>query len=1271
MTVITNAPRLPGDQPSAPLVAIELLDDNRQPVVGYVSGSSEAVHQRMAFAANGQHALSPALSDWSVDLVPNAQIEPAGTVYRITEQRGRAMAAIHIVEVPENGGPYSVLQTLIDEPGSMGSLLLDHLAVAVDAHDASAVSVEEIAGLDATDVQAALAEHQDDIDDENAARGAAMTAEAAARSAADATLTTNLATEATARAAADAADAAALAAHLSDAVDGHDASAVSVAAIAGLAAADVQSALAEHQSDITAEATARSAADTAESAARAAADSGLAATITALDGDVGTVETAVAAETAARIAAVAAEAAARSAADATEATTRAAADTAGTAALAAHGVATTAVHGIANTANLVLTSDARLSDARPPTDNSVTQAKVAAGSLGIDRLAVDPRARATHTGTQAASTISDLGPVVQAFRLDQFAAPTGPVNINGQRLTNGPLPVALTDFITKEYADALRAGILLKADPVRVMVSTNVNINAPGAVHDGATLSAGVDSILLTSQTSANDNGVYLYNGPAVPLTRRADANTDAEMRSGTAVWVLDGTYTDQQWVLVTADPITLGVTSQAWAFNGGLAHVTAGDGLTKTGNRIDVGEGTGLEVLADSVGIAAGGVTNTEVAADAEVAQSKIAGLPAALATLSAADAALLADILAESAAREAADDTLTADLLAEATARAAADASLQVDVDQVASDLARALQGEPAKVVDFGITVDEVYYPPPLLGVAAPLSEIPGLTLGAAQARYPFVTSLDQQRDFAAFQLAINTVLPGNRLTGQLPNGPLSATAPVEWLGSAYIATDPIVIRGALGFRLKGGGMWVSRIVGSGSPDCLLWLDGVTSGHFSGFLVAGGTPNKGVHYARSTNDELGAGTGVPLRTSSACVFVNIGVQSCDFTLAGWGVGSNDPGMQVDGSTWIGCVTTSTWTEGNTTTGQHGWLVGNGTFGNIYGHTFSGCSAAHVRYGFTGKASSFQIFGFQGGAMESVVHIEGVAGPLTVDTARIEGSQLISSAGGQSSGVNVSVRNVSLNRVAGTAVPAGGRVIDLAGHNGNLSIENLHVTGWGDTGATVPVIRFFGAGLTQQATIEARGVQMPTPIGTAFEVVSTTVVTSFAYTHKDKDSDVGYGAVALWIRIGATVVFTTGADERQLLTLTGGPTGGTFTITFEGQTTAPIAWNANANTIRDALVALSNVGTGEVPVANTGVVNTFDQSPMSVSFTGALGRSNRTQMTANSAGLTGGTAPTVTVTTPVPGINAAMLNVLTDSNGVRYSLGVNTSGALTTTQLA
>lgn len=102
--------------------------------------------------------------------------------------------------------------------------------------------------------------------------------------------------------------------------------------------------------------------------------------------------------------------------------------------------------------------------------------------------------------------------------------------------------------------------------------------------------------------------------------------------------------------------------------------------------------------------------------------------------------------------------------------------------------------------------------------------------------------------------------------------------------------------------------------------------------------------------------------------------------------------------------------------------------------------------------------------------------------------------------------------------------------------------------------------------------------------------------------------------------------------NEVQLVTITGTPTGGTFTLSYAGQTTAGIVYNAAATAVQTALLALSSIGTGNVVV--TGAVG----GPYTVTFQGTLAGTDVAQMTANSSGLTGGTTPTVTVTTVTPG---------------------------------
>ena len=60
---------------------------------------------------------------------------------------------------------------------------------------------------------------------------------------------------------------------------------------------------------------------------------------------------------------------------------------------------------------------------------------------------------------------------------------------------------------------------------------------------------------------------------------------------------------------------------------------------------------------------------------------------------------------------------------------------------------------------------------------------------------------------------------------------------------------------------------------------------------------------------------------------------------------------------------------------------------------------------------------------------------------------------------------------------------------------------------------------------------------------------------------------------------------FDYAADAVQTVTRTGDPTGGTFTLTFDGQTTSSIAYDSSAATVDSALEALSSIGSGNVVV--------------------------------------------------------------------------------------
>jgi hypothetical protein len=116
---------------------------------------------------------------------------------------------------------------------------------------------------------------------------------------------------------------------------------------------------------------------------------------------------------------------------------------------------------------------------------------------------------------------------------------------------------------------------------------------------------------------------------------------------------------------------------------------------------------------------------------------------------------------------------------------------------------------------------------------------------------------------------------------------------------------------------------------------------------------------------------------------------------------------------------------------------------------------------------------------------------------------------------------------------------------------------------------------------------------------------------------------------------------------------------GGTFTLSFEGESTAPIAYNASSKAVQEALDSLSSVsegGEGKVLVSG-GPGGPSSGTPYRVTFAGSLAFVNVPQMSVDTSGLTGG-SQTAFVTTPVQG---------GEGEGVLHVVAVNTGDAATT----
>jgi len=85
-------------------------------------------------------------------------------------------------------------------------------------------------------------------------------------------------------------------------------------------------------------------------------------------------------------------------------------------------------------------------------DGTIVNADInASAAIALSKLATDPLARANHTGTQTASTISDFDTQVRTNRLDQLAVPTAAVALNAQKITGLADPTNAQDAVTLNY----------------------------------------------------------------------------------------------------------------------------------------------------------------------------------------------------------------------------------------------------------------------------------------------------------------------------------------------------------------------------------------------------------------------------------------------------------------------------------------------------------------------------------------------------------------------------------------------------------------------------------------------------------------------------------------------------------------------------------------------------------------------------------------------------------------------------------------------------
>jgi hypothetical protein len=141
-------------------------------------------------------------------------------------------------------------------------------------------------------------------------------------------------------------------------------------------------------------------------------------------------------------------------------------------------------------------------------DGTIVASDIADGTITAAKMVTDPYARTNHTGSQAASTISDLASTVKAYTLDEFADPAAAISMNSQKITTLATPTDNADAATKLYVDTKVADLVNSApgtlDTLGEIASA---IQSGGTVYESFVLKSGstmTGALTLSGAPSSN-----------------------------------------------------------------------------------------------------------------------------------------------------------------------------------------------------------------------------------------------------------------------------------------------------------------------------------------------------------------------------------------------------------------------------------------------------------------------------------------------------------------------------------------------------------------------------------------------------------------------------------------------------------------------------------------------------------------------------------------------------------------------------------------------
>jgi hypothetical protein len=200
-------------------------------------------------------------------------------------------------------------------------------------------------------------------------------------------------------------------------------------------------------------------------------------------------------------------------------------------------------------------------------------------------------------------------------------------------------------LVDKQYVDSLASGLDPKASVKhatnKVLTGLTYTTTSQGTFTKGSAITmADIDTaggtlvigdrILVKDQVDQKQNGIYtLATSTTLVRASDMDGNPTTEVSAGNFTFVETGSFANMGFVLQGSGVLTLNTSNLVWVQFSGAGQVTAGSGLTKSGNElrflpnentagaglvhgdagghgfISVGAGAGISVTADAVAVA------------------------------------------------------------------------------------------------------------------------------------------------------------------------------------------------------------------------------------------------------------------------------------------------------------------------------------------------------------------------------------------------------------------------------------------------------------------------------------------------------------------------------------------------------------------------------------------------------------------------------------------------------------------------------------------